>query len=55
MLGVTGRLDPVICEGAVYFTGFVSLDLGLSIFLFSFFFSGQNTTFTLLAFAIYYS
>lgn len=35
---VAGRLGPVISKGAVYFTGFVNLDLGLGFFLFSFFF-----------------
>lgn len=38
MLDVAGRLGTVICKGAVYFTGFVDLDLGIGIFLFSFFF-----------------
>lgn len=38
MLGVAGRLGPIICKGAVYFTGFVNLSLGLGIFIFSFFF-----------------
>lgn len=33
---VAGRLGPVISKGAVYFTGFVNLDLGLGFFLFSF-------------------
>lgn len=52
MLGVAGRLSPVICKGAVYFTAFVNTVLGL--FLVSFFFSLVKIQ-LFLVFAIYYS
>lgn len=48
MLGVAGRVGPVVCQGAVYFTGFVNLDLGLRIFSIFIFFNGQNIISTLL-------